>query len=113
MGNFQFFSIYQSYYIQSFSRSTMKFISIMLPLSAFSCLLLLHLSTRSVMAQRWNDCKKVPDGGSCIKNPDKCRSPSCRRSKCWRGNCLTKRKYEIARKDEKDNRKFWNKAVWA
>ena len=65
---------------------------------------MLQLSTSRAGAQRYNDCAGVGNGASCIKNPDKCGSPSCRRSKCWEGDCLTKNKYEKAKKNAKDSR---------
>merc|ERR1711970_1008540 len=82
-------------YSQSFIQVTMKFVSIIFPLSAFSCLLIIQLSTREAMAQSWLDCQNIPDGGSCIQHPVRCRYKtkdpakkfSCQSSKCWKGVC--------------------------
>merc|ERR1712212_401337 len=89
-------------YSESFMEVTMKFVTIIFPLSAFSCLLILQLSIREVMAQSWLDCQNVPDGGSCIQHPFRCSRPkdpairfSCQSSKCWNGVCRFGKIYEL------------------
>merc|ERR1712212_88962 len=89
---------------ESFMEVTMKFVSIIFPLSAFSCLLILQLSTREAMAQSWLDCQDIPDGGSCIQHPLRCnrsKDPtirfSCQSSKCWKGVCRYGKIYEKRR----------------